>query len=111
YANSGLDVDDITTEPKRVDWKVDQVDGWYESEVSKSAWVFKDDNDDIIALSPICTHLGCVVSWEGSDQHPNEFFCPCHDGRYEKMGQTFQGHHLWNRYIAILKKWKMECYS
>src|SRR5690625_5898272 len=48
YANIGLSVDDITTEPQRVDWKIDQVDGWYESEVSKSAWVYKDDNDDKI---------------------------------------------------------------
>src|SRR5699024_3025900 len=65
--NVGMSVDDLTDEPKRVDWKIDQVDAWYESEEEKSAWVYKDDNDDIIALSPICKHLGCFVSWEGSD--------------------------------------------
>ncbi|SHF56574.1 QcrA and Rieske domain-containing protein [Ornithinibacillus halophilus] len=91
YANVGLAVEDITTEPTRVDWKIDQVDGWYESEVSKAAWVFKNEDDEIMALSPTCTHLGCVVSWEGSEKYPNEFFCPCHDGRYYKDGTNIEG--------------------
>jgi menaquinol-cytochrome c reductase iron-sulfur subunit len=86
FVNVGLAVEDITTTPQRIDWKVDQVDGWYESEVGRTAWVYKDDNGDIIALSPICKHLGCVVSWEGNDQFPNQFYCPCHDGRYTKDG-------------------------
>lgn len=91
YANVSLDVKDITDEPQRIEWKIDQVDGWYESEVSKAAWVYKDENDDILALSPICKHLGCVVSWEGSDQYPDQFFCPCHDGRYYKDGTNVPG--------------------
>ena len=90
-ANVGLSVDDITTDPQRIEWTVDQVDGWYESQVSRSAWVYKDDNDEVVAFSPICTHLGCVVSWEGSEQHPNEYFCPCHDGRYLKDGTNVPG--------------------
>lgn len=89
--NVGLAVEDITDTPQRVDWTVEQVDGWYESEVSRSAWVFKDENGEIVALSPICTHLGCVVSWEGSEDHPNEFFCPCHNGRYYKDGTNVPG--------------------
>ncbi|RDW19062.1 menaquinol-cytochrome C reductase [Oceanobacillus arenosus] len=91
YANAGISVDDITTEPQRVDWTIEQVDGWYQSKPSKTAWVYKDDNDEIVALSPICTHLGCVVSWEGNDQYPDQFFCPCHGGRYEKDGTNIPG--------------------
>ncbi len=86
-----LSVDDITNEPQLVEWKIDQVDGWYESEVTKSAWVFKDDNGDIIAHSPVCKHLGCNVTWEGSEKYPNEYFCPCHDGRYYKDGTNVPG--------------------
>lgn len=89
--NVSLSVDDITDEPQRVDWEVLQVDGWYESNINRTAWVFKDENGDIQAFSPICTHLGCFVSWEGSDKHPNEFFCPCHDGRYYKDGRNVPG--------------------
>lgn len=84
--NVQLSVDDITEEPQRVDWQVEQVDGWYESEINRTAWVFKDDEGEIQAFSPLCTHLGCFVSWEGSADHPGEFFCPCHDGRYYKDG-------------------------
>lgn len=86
FANVKLAVDDITEKPKRVDWSIDQVDAWYESEVSKSAWVFKNDKGEIIALSPICKHLGCVVTWEGDKKFKNEFYCPCHGGRYYKDG-------------------------
>ncbi|MFC2948320.1 QcrA and Rieske domain-containing protein [Virgibacillus sediminis] len=90
-ANVGISVDELTTEPQRVDWTVEQVDGWYTSEVSRSAWVFIDENDEIQAFSPICKHLGCVVSWEGSEEYPNEFFCPCHNGRYYKDGTNVPG--------------------
>jgi len=90
-ANVGLAVEDITNEPQRIDWSIEQIDGWYESEVTRSAWVFKNEDDEIVALSPICKHLGCVVSWEGSEDFPNEFYCPCHDGRYYKDGTNVPG--------------------
>lgn len=86
-ANVGLSVDDITDEPQRVDWDVEQEDGWYTDEVNRTAWVFKDENDDIQAFSPVCKHLGCFVTWNGNEKEfPNEFFCPCHNGRYYKDG-------------------------
>ncbi|MCF3941629.1 ubiquinol-cytochrome c reductase iron-sulfur subunit [Oceanobacillus alkalisoli] len=103
-ANVGLAVDDITSDPQRVDWSVDQVDGWYESQVNRSAWVYKNDSDEVIAFSPVCKHLGCVVSWEGSDQYPNEFFCPCHDGRYYKDGVNVPG----TPPLAPLDEYEME---
>ena len=79
-------VKDITTEPQRFDFKVKVKDAWYESEEPRSAWVFKDENGDIVALSPICKHLGCTVNWNGEKSNPNRFFCPCHYGLYEKDG-------------------------
>src|SRR5699024_4669033 len=58
YTSVDLAVDHIKTEAQRVEWQVEQVDGCFEAKVDRAAWFFKDDNDDIIALSPICTHLG-----------------------------------------------------
>ena len=58
-----LKVTDITNEPQRVDFTFDQVDAWYESEVTGTAWVYKDDDGEIKALSPVCKHLGCTVDW------------------------------------------------
>ncbi|SFK00240.1 menaquinol-cytochrome c reductase iron-sulfur subunit [Halobacillus dabanensis] len=84
-------VDEITNEPQRFEWTIDQVDAWYESEVQKTAWVYRNENDEIVALSPICTHLGCTVDWASNEEYPNEFFCPCHGGRYKKNGENIPG--------------------
>lgn len=83
--------DELTNEPTRVDFSFDQKDGWYESEVTNTAWVFKDDNGEILALSPVCKHLGCIVDWNTSKEYPNQYFCPCHFGRYTKEGINIKG--------------------
>lgn len=83
-------IDELTEVPTRVDFSYEQVDGWYTSEVTESAWVYV-DGQQIVALSPVCKHLGCTVNWEGDSAHPNQFFCPCHAGRYEKNGKNIAG--------------------
>lgn len=84
-------VDELTNEPTRVDFKFKQEDGWYTSNVTQTAWVYKDDKGEIIALSPVCKHLGCTVNWNSNKDHPNQFFCPCHKGLYEKDGTNVPG--------------------
>ncbi|WLR43725.1 ubiquinol-cytochrome c reductase iron-sulfur subunit [Bacillus carboniphilus] len=91
FVATGTKVDDITTEPVSVDFVVEQVDAWYESDEPKSAWVYKDDNGEIVALSPICQHLGCTVNWNGDSANQNMFFCPCHNGLYKKNGKNVEG--------------------
>lgn len=44
--------------------------------------------DGWIALSPVCTHLGCVVKWNRTKK---EFVCPCHGGRYSMDGEVIGG--------------------
>ncbi len=84
-------VDELTETPVRVDFTIkDRKDGWYKSDVSNTAWVYK-EGDTVIALSPVCKHLGCTVNWEGDAKYKNEFFCPCHNGRYEKNGKNIPG--------------------
>lgn len=84
-------VSDLTTEPIRVDFSFKQVDAWYESDVTHTAWVYKKADGTIVALSPVCKHLGCTVDWGADKQHPEQFFCPCHYGRYEKSGLNIAG--------------------
>ena len=31
------------------------------------------------------------MNWAGSPDHPEQFFCPCHGGRYEKTGKNIKG--------------------
>lgn len=83
-------VSDLTNEPVRVDFTFKQQDAWYSSDVTNTAWVFM-NNNKILALSPTCTHLGCTVGWNTNSQYPNEFFCPCHFGRYTKEGINIPG--------------------
>lgn len=45
-------------------------------------------DDDIIALSSTCPHLGCQVHWEG---HNDRFFCPCHNGVFDPSGSAVEG--------------------
>ncbi|MBS4176572.1 ubiquinol-cytochrome c reductase iron-sulfur subunit [Lederbergia citrea] len=82
---------DITAEPVRVDFKYEQKDAWHTADVTQTAWVYKNEAGEIVALSPICKHLGCTVSWEGSEKHPHMFFCPCHMGLYTKDGKNVPG--------------------
>lgn len=78
----------VTKDPKAFKFKVNQVDGWYESEVELEAWIMRGDSGDIYALSPVCKHLGCTVDWNSNPQYPNQFFCPCHGAHYTKDGKT-----------------------
>lgn len=41
-----------------------------------------------IAFNAVCTHLGCVVKWVETGQ---EFFCPCHGGKFDQKGQVTGG--------------------
>jgi cytochrome b6-f complex iron-sulfur subunit len=39
-------------------------------------------------FSSVCTHLGCRVEW---DPTRNNFYCPCHQGRFDTDGQVLEG--------------------
>lgn len=42
----------------------------------------------LVALSAVCTHMGCIVQWQKDRQ---EFLCPCHAGRYTADGAVIAG--------------------
>jgi menaquinol-cytochrome c reductase iron-sulfur subunit len=77
----------VTATPTAVKFKAPQVDGWYYSEPELEAWIARDANGEIYALSPTCKHLGCTVSWAPAGRAPDEFFCPCHGARYNALGK------------------------
>jgi menaquinol-cytochrome c reductase iron-sulfur subunit len=68
--------------------KIERKTGWIVNEEEISAYALTDNGRDFIALSNICTHLGCRVRWV-ADQ--NKFFCPCHNGVYDKNGNVVSG--------------------
>ncbi len=40
------------------------------------------------AFSLVCSHLGCLVKWEGDK---NEFVCPCHGAIFNAEGKVVSG--------------------
>ena len=49
-------------------------------------YLVRDEAGRLIALSPVCTHLGCVVDLEGSS-----LVCPCHGSTYARSGAVVRG--------------------
>jgi nitrite reductase/ring-hydroxylating ferredoxin subunit len=48
----------------------------------------KDDNGQLHAVSPACTHMKCSVAWNGSEK---SWDCPCHGARYAANGKVLTG--------------------
>jgi cytochrome b6-f complex iron-sulfur subunit len=51
-------------------------------------WVVRLDNDKLVAISTICTHLGCIPNWLSADK---KFKCPCHGSGFYMNGVNFEG--------------------
>lgn len=61
---------------------------------------YKDKNGKIYTVKPICTHLGCLLSWNNLDK---TWDCPCHGSRFNYMG-----HQLYNPAIRDLDVLEVE---
>ncbi|KMK76423.1 ubiquinol-cytochrome c reductase iron-sulfur subunit [Alkalihalobacillus pseudalcaliphilus] len=84
------DLSELTEEPQLFPMTYTQDDAWYTSEVSENVFLML-NGDDVLALSPTCTHLGCQVAFGTNEDHPEQFYCPCHFGRFDKQGNNIQG--------------------
>lgn len=54
----------------------------------KKMALYKDENGRIIAISPVCTHAGCIVAWNDAEK---SWDCPCHGGRFSPDGEVITG--------------------
>jgi Rieske Fe-S protein len=50
--------------------------------------VYRDDRGNIHQHSAICTHLYCVVHWNGTEK---TWDCPCHGSRFDPYGKVVNG--------------------
>lgn len=63
----------------------------------------KTETDQIIAMSAACTHMGCIVKWDGASQH---FRCPCHGGMFTEYGKPMKASPV--RYLAPLPRLRVQ---
>lgn len=53
-----------------------------------AAVLIRKKGGEVVALSAVCTHLGCIVQWENDKQN---LLCPCHGGRFSSDGAVLGG--------------------
>jgi glycine/D-amino acid oxidase-like deaminating enzyme/nitrite reductase/ring-hydroxylating ferredoxin subunit len=50
--------------------------------------VLRHEDGSLTALSASCTHMGCIVGWNGIDR---TWDCPCHGSRFDEHGEVIAG--------------------
>ncbi len=68
--------------------RIEKQAGWIVNQQELTFYVFTENGRDFTAMSNICTHLGCRVRWVADEE---KFFCPCHNGSFDKKGDVVAG--------------------
>lgn len=50
--------------------------------------VYREESGQVHALSPVCPHAKCIVSWNNAEQ---SWDCPCHGSRFRATGEVIEG--------------------
>jgi len=75
-------------QPQELTFRENRLDGWKVTSEKATAWVIKVSDDQVLAFSPWCTHLGCAYHW---DEQKREFLCPCHGSVFAMDGAVVAG--------------------
>lgn len=49
---------------------------------------YRDEHGELHKVSAVCTHLKCIVTWNGAER---SWDCPCHGSRFDVDGKVLQG--------------------
>jgi menaquinol-cytochrome c reductase iron-sulfur subunit len=74
--------------PEEMVFRRTRVDGWKVTSEKTTAWVVKSADNQAVAFSPQCTHLGCAYHW---DEQNKNFLCPCHTSTFDLEGKVLTG--------------------
>ncbi|HEX8169031.1 MAG TPA: FAD-dependent oxidoreductase [Thermoanaerobaculia bacterium] len=61
--------------------KIAEIDG-------KKVALYRDDQGQWTAVSPVCTHMGCIVHF---NRFEKTWDCPCHGSRFDTNGEVIEG--------------------
>lgn len=74
--------------PEEVVFRRTRIDGWRVVNEKTTAWVVRMDEQNVVAYTPQCTHLGCAYHW---DEQQKNFLCPCHTSVFSIDGKVLSG--------------------
>jgi ubiquinol-cytochrome c reductase iron-sulfur subunit len=61
-----------------------------------------DADGELLIMSGVCTHLGCVPLGNGAGDF-NGWFCPCHGSHYDSSGRIRRGPAPQNLHIPVVR--------
>lgn len=61
--------------------------------------IFRDKNDKLFVVKPVCSHLGCQLSWNNLEK---TWDCPCHGSRF-----TYEGKSIYTPSIKDLERFEI----
>ena len=88
-ANTAVQYKDLVTPGEVAD--VDEIapgEGAVLRDGLRKTAVYRDEAGVVHARSAVCTHLGCVVAWNGGEK---TWDCPCHGSRFDVDGAVVHG--------------------
>ena len=68
--------------------RVEKQAGWIVDQQELTFYILTENGRDFMAMSNVCTHLGCRVRWVADEE---QFFCPCHNASFDKKGDVVSG--------------------
>lgn len=74
--------------PTEISFQRTRADGWQLITEKTTAWVVKQPDNQVVAFTPTCTHLGCAYHW---DDASHTFICPCHTSSFAIDGKVLGG--------------------
>ncbi len=86
---------DKISDINKEDAKIIEIDG-------KKVGIYKDKQGELYAVKPICSHLGCELSFNNLAK---TWDCPCHGSRFD-----YKGNSVYSPSIKNLESWKIENY-
>ncbi len=77
-----------SAEPTLMKATIERRAGYLTTTEEFSVFVTTENGTDFVALSNVCTHLGCRVRWV---EEQSGFFCPCHNAVFNRDGSVATG--------------------
>jgi Rieske Fe-S protein len=88
WLGAGALSDLADNEPTAITIRVARDDGYAQIVDRQVVFLVKTGEAQVTALSSVCTHLGCRVSW---DAEKELLLCPCHGGAFDRAGTVKDG--------------------